>query len=219
MINYHKEVGFMSIGIGDNVTGSFGYAKDNLWGKFGNWLILAILTIIPIVNWIAIGTYVKILRGAEPKLENIGKSFVDGLLVTIICIIYMIIPIIIAIVLGVGGGLAAGLTGSPAVAGGVGIGIFIICLILFLLFSLLMIPAIVNFARGGFGAAFSFGTIFGMISKVGWLKYILAIIVIWIIFGIISLLGGIPYVGWLIMMILAPFLAFWGFKYFANLFE
>jgi hypothetical protein len=219
MITYHKEVGFMSIGIGDNLTGSFGYAKDNLWGKFGNWLILAILTIIPIVNWIAIGTYIKVLRGEEPKLENIGKSFVDGLLALIICIIYMLIPAIIAIILGVGGVFAAGLTGSSAVAGGVGIGIFILCLILFLLFSLLMIPAIVNFARKGFGAAFSLGEIFGMISKAGWLKYILAIIVIWIIFAIISLLGAIPFIGWLIMIILAPFLSIWSFKYFANLFE
>jgi hypothetical protein len=207
----------MSIGIGENLTGSFGYAKDKLMASIGNWILLIILTIIPIVNFIAVGTYLKVYRGEDPKVENIGKSFVDGLLAFIIAFIYMLIPTIIFMVV-LGGAMAGMMTGSVAAIAGAGIG-GIICLIIFILFGLVLTPAIVNFANNGFGAAFRFGELFGMIGKAGWLHYILSIIVLGLIFGIISLLGMIPFIGWLIMLILMPFLAVWGVKFWTNLFE
>jgi hypothetical protein len=206
----------MSIGIGENLTGSFGYAKDKIVGSIGNWILLMILTIIPIVNFIAMGTYLKVYRGEDPKVAGIGKSFVDGLLLFIIAFIYMLIPIIIFTIV-LGSAMAGLMTGSVAALAGAGIG-GIICLIVFILFGLIMTPAIVNFARNGFGAAFHFGEIFGMIAKAGWLNYILSIIVLAIIFGIISLLNMIPFVGWLIMIIIFPFLIVWASKFWANLF-
>ena len=207
----------MSIGIGDNLSESFGYAKDKLVGSIGNWILLIILTIIPIVNFIAIGTYLKIFRGEDPKVENIGKSFVDGILAFIILFIYLLIPIFIfSMVMWTA---VSGLTtDSTATLIGAGIG-GIIWLIIFILFGLILTPALINFARNGFGAAFKFGEIFGMISKAGWLNYILAIIVLGIIFGLLGLLEMIPYVGWLIMIIIFPFLTIWVSKFWTNLFE
>ena len=207
----------MSIGIGENLTGSFGFAKDKLVGGIVNWILLIILTIIPIVNFIAMGTYLKVYRGEDPKVEHIGKSFVDGLLALIIAIIYMLIPLIVTSIVfaaSMGSMMADPFAGLAAA----GIG-GIICLILFILFALLMIPAMINFARKGFGAAFKFGEIFGMIGKAGWLKYIISIILLAIIFGIIGLLGMIPFIGWLIMLIIYPFLIVWAAKFWANLFE
>ena len=207
----------MSIGIGENLTGSFGFAKDKLVGSIVNWILLIILTIIPIVNFIAMGTYLKVYRGEDPKVEHIGKSFVDGLLALIIAIIYMLIPLIVTSIVfaaSMGSMMADPFAGLAAA----GIG-GIICLILFILFALLMIPAMINFARKGFGAAFKFGEIFGMIGKAGWLKYIISIILLAIIFGIIGLLGMIPFIGWLIMLIIYPFLIVWAAKFYANLFE
>jgi hypothetical protein len=207
----------MSIGIGENLTGSFGFAKDKLVGSIVNWILLIILTIIPIVNFIAMGTYLKVYRGEDPKVEHIGKSFVDGLLALIIAIIYMLIPLIVTSIVfaaSMGSMMADPFAGLAAA----GIG-GIICLILFILFALLMIPAMINFARKGFGAAFKFGEIFGMIGKAGWLKYIISIILLAIIFGIIGLLGMIPFIGWLIMLIIYPFLIVWAAKFWANLFE
>jgi len=209
----------MSIGIGENLTGSFGYAKDKLMGSIGNWILLIILTIIPIVNFIAMGTYLKVYRGEDPKVEHIGKSFIDGLLALIIAFLYMLIPSIIVGILGGGSLIAAAASGSPEAVFGVGAGVIALAIILYLLFALVMTPAIVNFARKGFGAAFHFGEIFGMISKAGWLKYILSIILLAIIFGIIGLLGMIPFIGWLIMLIIYPFLIVWAAKFYANLFE
>lgn len=209
----------MSIGIGDNLTGSFGYAKDKLVGNIVNWILLIILTIIPIVNWIAAGTYLKVYRGEDPKVENIGKSFIDGLLAFIIAFLYMLIPTIIVGIIGGGTLVGAISSGSFAAAAGVGAGVIVLAIILYLLFALVMIPAIINFARKGFGAAFRFSEIFGMISKAGWLKYIISIILLAIIFSIIGLLGMIPFVGWLIMLIISPFIIIWAAKFYANLFE
>ncbi|HJJ30012.1 MAG TPA: DUF4013 domain-containing protein [Methanocorpusculum sp.] len=206
----------MSNGIVANLTESFGYAKDKLVGNIVNWIVLIVLSIIPIVNFIAIGTYLKVFRGEDPKVDNIGKSFVDGLLAAIIGFIYMLIPIIIFSIV-MGASIVAMTTGDIAALAGAGIG-GIICLIVVILFALIMIPAMINFARNGFGAAFSFGTIFGMIGKAGWISYILSIILIGIIFGIVGLLGMIPIIGWLIMLILFPFLTIWASKFWANLF-
>lgn len=74
----------MSIGIGDNLGKSFGFAKDSLIGKWLNWLLLIIVTIIPIVNLIGNGIYLKIYRGEEPVVKNIGKAFIDGLLLSVL---------------------------------------------------------------------------------------------------------------------------------------
>lgn len=223
----------MSIGIGDNLTGSFGFAKDKLGGNFVTWLILAVLNIVPVVNWIVFGTYVKVLRGDDPDLDNMGKSFVDGLLALIIALIYMIVPIVLSIIVSVGmftvGSVATiSPTSSvvPDMMAGVGVvlmfGLILVCIIVSILFSLLLIPALVNFARNGFGAAFSFGTIFGMINKAGWLNYIVSIILIWIIFGVIIFICGllsVIIIGIILLIFILPFLYCWAAKYFANLFE
>jgi len=220
----------MSIGIGENLTGSFGFAKDKLGGNIGTWLILAILNIIPIVNWIVYGVYIKVLRGEDPELKEMGKSFIDGLFAIVISIIYMIIPIILSMVVFIltfsmgSMTVTPGMTHVPDMMGifavGMNIALMFLCLIVTILFSLLLIPAIVNFARNGFGAAFKFGMIFGMISKAGWVNYILSMILMWIIFTVIIFVCMIiPILGWILLIFIMPFLYVWGAKYFANLFE
>lgn len=227
----------MSIGIGENLTASFGFTKEKLGGNIGTWLILSILNIIPIVNWIVYGAYVKVLRGGDPDLNNMGKSFVDGLLALIIGLIYMIIPIILIVLVSVGmftvssvatitpmSSMSPMSPAVPIVTTGAGFalmfGLIILCIIVAFLFALFAKPAVVNFARNGFGAAFRLGEIFRMISKAGWLKYILSLILFWFIFGAIILVClMIPIIGWILLIFIMPFLYCWGSKYLANLFE
>ena len=188
----------MSIGIGDNLGKSFGFAKDSLVGKWLNWLLLIIVTIIPIVNFIGMGTYLKIFRGEKPEVSGIGKSFVDGLLAVVIGIIYMIIPAIIGAILGF-----LGVVGS------------IIAAIVSFFFMLLLIPALIGFAKGGFGAAFAFGDNIKKIGKIGWVQYILAVLVIAIIAGVLgAICCMIPVIGWIFL----PFVSIFAAKYCANLF-
>ncbi len=193
----------MSIGIGENVSKSIGFAKESLVGKWLNWLLLLILTVIPIINWIASGTYLKIYRGEEPKVEGIGSSFIQGLLATIITIIYMIIPSLIASLLSSLLGIVGAIIGA----------------IISIIFALIAIPAVVRFAQDGFGAAFKFGELFGMIGKVGWVKYILSIILWGIIVAVVvAILSIIPIIGWVVLVILVPFIAIASYKFVANLF-
>ncbi len=90
----------MSVGLIEDVGKSFGYAVDNTLKKILRWIGLTIVMCIPIVNFIAMGLFLKVFRGEEPDFSNAGKSFIQGLLLFIISIIYMIIPIIAFVILG-----------------------------------------------------------------------------------------------------------------------
>ena len=91
----------MSIGIVENVSGSFAFAKDRLVGKWLDWLILIILFIIPIIGWILLlGFAVRVYRGGEAKLGEWIKMFIDGILLLIISFIYMIVPLIVFALVG-----------------------------------------------------------------------------------------------------------------------
>ncbi len=194
----------MTIGIGDNLSKSFAFAKDSLVGKWLEWLILCVLTIIPIVNFIAIGTYLKIFRGEEPKFNasDIAKAFIDGLMVFIIMIIFMIVPLILTVILSI----------IPIIGTLLGL-VIMIALLLF------AIPAVYGYAQSGFGAAFAFKDHLAAIKNIGWGNYILAVVVVALIFGLFSVICGIiPVIGWLVMLVGYPFIFIFACKYIANLF-
>ncbi len=56
-----------------------------------------------------------------------------------------------------------------------------------------------------FTKAFALGEIMEIISRIGWSKYILWLLVIFAISLFLSAIQSIPYVGWLIAGILSPF--------------
>ena len=188
----------MSIGIGENLGKSFGFAKDSLVGKWLNWLLLIIVTIIPIVNFIGNGIYLRIYRGEEPVVKDIVKAFIDGILLTVIGIIYMIIPWIV-----------------DALVSNLGVVGDIIALIVTFIFLLLLLPAEYAFAQKGFGAAFAFGDHIAKIKKLGWGQYILAVLVFIIVVAVLgSLAVLIPVIGWIFL----PFVCIFSMKFVANLF-
>ncbi|HJJ75758.1 MAG TPA: DUF4013 domain-containing protein, partial [Methanocorpusculum sp.] len=104
----------------------------------------------------------------------------------------------------------------------------VVGIVLAFIIGFILIPVQVNFARKqSFGAAFAFGEIFGMIGKLGLIKYILAWIVyfvaVMIIVLVLSLFSLIPVVGIVLTSILAllfgPFIGLFTAQYFNNLFE
>lgn len=200
----------MSIGLGENIGKSFGFAFENTVKHIGRWLGMTILLLIPIVNFIVVGMFLKVFRNEEPDFSNAGKSFVQGLLATIISIIYCIVPTIIIVV--------CSLLGTVGAVIGLVVGI-----ILYIIIAIILIPAFVNFARNGFGAAFKFGELFGMIGKLGVGKYILAIILLalvgFVIGIVLGLIGLIPVLGWIVLLLATPILSLFEVKYWANLFE
>ncbi|HOD86574.1 MAG TPA: DUF4013 domain-containing protein, partial [Methanoculleus sp.] len=84
---------------GKMLSDSFSYAKDAVWGKWVQWILLVISTIIfPLI----IGYMVRIYSGAKPAPDagNWVKTFIDGLKLIIIGIIYSIPVFIVALIFG-----------------------------------------------------------------------------------------------------------------------
>jgi hypothetical protein len=189
---------------------------DNDWIK--KVVIGGILGMIPIVNFIVQGYYLKILKGSienksgMPEWEDWGNLFIKGLIVFIISIIYMLIPIIV-ISISVGGAILAAVSGGTdeaiVAAIGAAAGGLLIAFILMLISLLLLPMALAIYAKEeSFGSAFRFGEIINRIfSNLGsYILVYLVIIVLGIIVGIITgILNIIPLLG----MVIAIFANFY----------
>ena len=213
------------MGIGENLSESFDYSKEALVGKWVRWILLIIISIIPIVNFILYGYTIRVLRGVKPapELEDYVQLFVDGLLYMVISVIWMIPAIIVAVVL-VGGSAGLAMASDPAAAGaaiaGMGLGL-LITVIVAILCGLFATIGIVRFARmEKFGEAFAFGAIKDKIGEIGWANYIISLIVVSIVISIIYfILILIPFIGWLLMFIALPFLVILSSRFICNLYD
>jgi len=211
---------------GKMVGDAFAYAKDGVWEKWNKWLMLIIATIllgIPLAGYV-----LKILRGEKPAPEvaDWGTLFVDGIKVIIVMLIYAV-PIIIVEVLMMGGMVASTMSGDPTVMmaaiGAMMVG-FIVVVILAVIIALFELIGVVRFARtGSIGEAFNFKAILATIGKIGWVPYIIALIVymiVTVIFGIVmAILMMIPILGWIVYLcLIAPFALFAG-RYFCQIYD
>ncbi|MHC1564726.1 MAG: DUF4013 domain-containing protein, partial [Candidatus Syntropharchaeales archaeon] len=89
--------------------------EDEKW--IGKILIGGIISLIPIVNLLASGFYLKTMErtinrsSGMPEWEGWGELFIKGLIAAIICFLYLLIPMIVVIVAVVMvGGLASTVT-------------------------------------------------------------------------------------------------------------
>ena len=193
------------------VGNSFEYAKK-LFSDLGRLAILIVLDLIPIVGWFIVWGYMtRVVKETPsslepPPLRDYGDMFIQGLKVAIAGFLYMLVPWIL-IALGIGafffGAFGMGML-FPAF-GALGIGLFVIGLILAIGIAIIMAMAIVHMVKNNsFGKAFAIGEILGIIGKIGWGKYILWLIVMVVIVAIALAIGSIPWIGWLILLILGP---------------
>jgi ribosomal protein L40E len=208
------------LNIGENIGNSFDYAKK-MFSDGGRIVILIILNLIPIVNWIVIGYSARVLRetptsSVPPKLEKYGDLFVDGAKIFFASLIYMLIPAIV-LGLGIGSFIASnvfqGQGFMPVFPGAVmfsGTGLLII-LVAFVLAVVLLIVLGVGVAHmiktGRFGKAFAFGEIFSIIRGMGWGRYLGWILLTVVIVLVVGGLSAIPFVGWIISIIISPVLS------------
>lgn len=174
-------------------------------------LFIAVGVVLSFASLFLEGIVVRVYRGSEVKLENWGKMFIDGLLYTIIVLIYMIPYIILSIA------VEFGPTDNP----GYLIGTQILLLLLLIVTMMLTLMGVVRFAREErVTAAFQFKEIFSIIGNIGWLRYLASLILFEIILTVIAvvllLLIG---VGWVLLAILSPLFLFWQAKFVANLYE
>lgn len=211
---------------GNMIGDSFEYAKEAVVGKWTQWLMLVIATII--LGIPLAGYSLKVLRGEKPAPEvtDWGTLFIDGIKYLIISIILMI-PAMIVMFFTVGVAALGTMTSDPTAAmtaiGGMmaGLLVFFIVLVITLLFEII---GVIRFARtGSMGEAFNFGAILETIGKIGWGSYIIALIVLMIVgvvFGIIvSIIMMIPILGWIIYLcLIAPWTLFIS-RYFCQMYD
>ncbi|MGA8378731.1 MAG: DUF4013 domain-containing protein [Methanoregula sp.] len=199
---------------GTMIGNSFTYVKEGIIDKVNTWLLLIIATLILAIP--LMGYIMSVYRGTKPAPEVDGWStlFVDGILLLIVGFIYAI-PILILEFLVIGATFVTQMGSNPtaAMTGLAGAGILAVILIIVAIIIAIVAPiGMIRFARtGNFGDAFNFGEIFATIKKIGWLSYILALIIVAIVVGIpvlilwailMALIIALPIVGLVIAVII-----------------
>lgn len=193
-----------------NLTDSINYTKL-LFNDLGRLLILAILDIIPIVNLVVLGYLGNVIKQPKdsnqlPPLTNYFDLWIQGLKIVVASVIFMIIPIVLI------GPFAFLLVLSwvsvpilPTVSGFLAVLLLIVGVLLAFFLSIILAMAIVNMIKKDrFSKAFAFGEILDLIGKIGWGTYILWLIVIFICSMIVAGIGGIPVIGWILSLLIAP---------------
>jgi len=208
------------------VGDSFEYAKEAVVGKWNKWVMLIIATIL--LGLPLMGYVLKVLRGEKPapEVEDWGTLFIDGIKFLIVYIIWMIpIMIVWAILIGVGfaGAMTGDETAAMAAVGTMMVGMLVVFVLAIIIGLFAMIGA-VRFARtGSIGEAFNFSAILATISKIGWVPYIIAIVVLGvcgIVFSIVvGILMVIPIIGWLIYLCLISPWAIFVARYVCQLYD
>ena len=178
---------------------------DSEWIK--KILIGGILLIIPIINFIIGGYYIKTLRGSIegkpglPEWDEWGDLFITGLMVAIIGFIYMLIPLIVLFV-SIGGALTAAISSGDFSAASISaiVGGSLFSVLLMLIVWLVLPMALSIYAKeDSIGAAFRIGEILSRIKSVPG-DYIISIIVLYALLFIVNLVAAIPILGWVIVI-------------------
>jgi hypothetical protein len=220
---------------GTMIGASFTYVKEGIIDNVNKWLLLMIATLILTIP--LMGYIMNVYRGTKPapEVEGWSKLFVDGILLFIVGIIYAI-PVIILEFLTIGAAFATTMKSNPTalMTGLAGAGILAVILIIVAIIIGIISPiGIIRFARtGNFGEAFNFGEIIATIKKIGWLSYILALIIVAIVVGIpvlvlwvilIALTIALPLVGLviagIILLIVLPIIAVFEARYLTQVYE
>jgi hypothetical protein len=189
-------------------------------------IILAIILALPLL-----GYTVRIYRGETPapEVNNWGSLFSDGLKLFIILLIYAI-PVIIVGVVVLGSAIGTillsmtqSVTDPNAMMGLIGaviFGIVILAIVAFIIW-LIEATAVVRFSRtNSIGEAFNFGEIFSRIGKIGVGSYIVALIIqALIVFVILFILELIPYIGFILVLIVTPVILLFQARYLCQLYN
>ena len=180
---------------------------DSEWIK--KILIGGILLLVPILNFVCTGYYLKVIKGSiegrnnMPEWDDWGDLFMKGFFVLIISLAYSIIPIIlisiIILVVSSSGLVLAGLFES----GSMGILAILFTLIGSLIGFIILLVVNLMFPMGlamyanewSFGDAFKIREIISRIKSV-FVEYVIAIIVIYILLLLVSIVVWIPFIGW-----------------------
>jgi hypothetical protein len=222
------------------------YTKTGIFGRTDRWmkLILAIICVgIPMNGYV-----MRIYRGTQPApdVDQWGTLFVDGLKLMIVGCIYAI-PMLIIWIFAYGGMLMGAISGSMTPSAvenwSPNLALILLMYIFEIIIAIILPVASIRFARTNrFSEAFNFTEIIDTIKKIGWINYIVAIVLIAVVIGIpiciiifgflliavisILMLGGsnMAILGFilaaiLIILVLAPIFAVFQARYMTRVYD
>jgi hypothetical protein len=142
-------------------------------------ILLGIILIIPVVNFIGLGYYLRIIKSTSagsdelPGFERVGDLFTDGIKFLAVCMIYAIVPLLFY-------ALSFAFPGSATLP--------LIAIIFALIISIFAYMGMANMAYhdSKIGAALRYREILKRITAIGWGSYILW----WIILTLITTVAG-----------------------------
>jgi hypothetical protein len=178
------------------------YTREGILANLNRWaaLILAVICLgIPMNGYV-----MRIYRGESPapEVDRWGTLFIDGLKLMIVGLVYAI-PMMIVWAAIYGGMVLSVMQGTLDTAAmenwSPDPGLLALMYLIEILIGILMPVASIRFARtGSFSEAFRLGAILATIGKIGWVAYLIALIVIALVIGIpivILILGFILVAG------------------------
>jgi hypothetical protein len=200
------------------------------WGAipWGQIAVLAGLGFI--LSFFISGYTVRIYRGTKPAPDFTGWTdlFVDGVKLAVVWLLW-ILPVII--VLATIGALAflSFFSGQPATMPNITLLFiaFLLLLVVFVLFVVVLLFGIlgaVRFARtGSIREGIRFSAILTTIMTIGWLSYIILLIgyvIAMVIYAVITgILSFIPYIGWILVLIVNPVFTIFTARYFSLVYD
>jgi hypothetical protein len=193
------------------------------------WGSIAVLVIIGFLASLFISGYiVRIYRGTRPAPDFTGWAalFIDGIKVDIVMFAWFLPALIVLLAelaLGLGMITTARFTANP---GTIVLMILLIPveLILLLIAIFYMTMGAVRFARtGSMAEGWRFSAISAILRRIGWWNYLIAVILLAVaglFFNlVVSVPAVIPYVGWIVPVVLSPLLTVFAGRYFTLVYE
>lgn len=190
--------------------------------------IITLVTLGILLSFFASGYVVRIYRGTKPApdFDNWGELFFDGLKMVIVTFLWLLpVFIIILCVIGLAVGMAAAGPGSGSLLflGLILIGI-LVAIIVTIIVSLFSVMGVIRFARtGSIREGIRFSKIREHIEKIGWGKYIVAVVVLIVIRIIVAVIimipSLIPIVGDIVGLVISPLLLVFTARYYTQVYD
>jgi len=230
----------------DMLRDAWAFMWQGVFGNGGRWIRLVLATILLMIPMN--GYVMRIYRGAEsaPEVDQWGRLCIDGLKLIIVSFIYSI-PIFIIWVVTYGpmmAGIFSGKMSDAALtAWEPNMALIVLLYVVEFVITLLLPIVAIRFARtNSFREAFNFGAIVDQIKKIGWVTYIIGVILvaiviavpimilvfIFVILGIvlaafagfsITAILGIIAVAMLVFLLIAPFIMVFQARFWTLLYD
>lgn len=194
------------------------------WGQIA---VLAFLGIL--FSFFLSGYSVRIYRGVKPAPDFTGWTnlFVDGIRLAVVWFLW-VLPFLVVLMAGIAVAVGIYISGSMTAPNWtlllMVIPFLFVAFVFLVIILLLGIIGAIRFARtGSIREGIRVSAILATIRTMGWLSYIIALVIFVfaaVIYGIITaILSVIPYIGWVLVLIIAPFFTIFFARYFTLVYD